>query len=448
MRKESEREVVEVRCEALDDMGRGVARESDRTFFVEGALPGELVRARVFSARKGLAFAETIAVLEGSPDRVEPTCIGYPYCGCSLTHLEYSRRLEFKRGVIAGLLKRFAGLDVEVLPTVPCPELTGFRNKVQKPVGGGRGHLKLGFYKPMTHDLVPCVACESESPLSQRISAVLLDILNQAGYEPYHEDTGRGQLRHILIKTSRTFDEALVTIVSADPRIENLDLVAKRLCKEVSQVKGVVLNINTARTNVILGTRERLIYGQDRITERVLGKTFSISSKSFFQTNPVLLDTLYQTAIDCLQLTGTERVLDAYCGTGTIGICLADKARNVTGVEVERSSYQDAKLNAVKNKVHNIFLRNEDCTEFLEDTRAKFDAVVLDPPRKGTTKRFIDAVINLAPKRVVYISCDPSTLARDLALFSAAYDVESVQGVDMFPTTHHIETVAALVRRG
>ncbi len=445
MRRQNERR--ELTCVALDDMGRGVCRDQEMTFFIDGLLPSEKCLAEITYQRKNLGFGRIFKLLTTSPDRVAPTCPGYPYCGCSLTHLAYSARLEYKQSMIHNLIHKFAGLDIPVLPTIPCPELKGYRNKVQKPVGGKRGDLILGFYKPMSHELSPCVACESESPLSQRISQALLPILNQAGYEPYDEDRGTGQLRHVLIKTSRAFDEALVTIVSADPQIEHLALVGEKLHEAVPQVKGLILNINTARTNVILGVRERLVWGEPKIRERVLGKEFTISSKSFFQTNPVLLDTLYSTAIECAQLTGTERVLDAYCGTGTIGLCLADSCRNVTGVESEVSSFQDARENARINGIRNAFFRNEDCTEFMRLTKAKFEVVVLDPPRKGTTPQFIHALERIAPQRVVYISCDPSTLARDLKLLTASYRVESVQGVDMFPNTHHVETVCSLVRK-
>ena len=441
-------ERIELDCQALDDMGRGVCRTPDCTYFIEGLLPGEKCLATITHRRQRLGFGTVAKLLTTSPDRVKPTCPGYPYCGCSLTHLAYDKRLKYKQETIRSLCLKFGGLDIPVLPTIPCPQLTGYRNKVQKPIGGSRGHLVVGFYKPMSHTLVPCLACESESPLSQKICAALLPILNEAGYDPYDEDRGTGQLRHVLIKTSRAYDEALVTIVSADPQIEFLDQVAKRLVQAVPQVKGVVLNINTARTNVILGTREKRIWGDTKIREKVLGKDFTISSKSFFQTNPILLDTLYRTAIDAAMLTGKERVLDAYCGTGTIGLSMADHARNVTGVELERSSFEDAKFNARANGIKNAFFRNEDATEFMEMSKAKFEVVVLDPPRKGTTPQFIRAVEHKAPERVVYISCDPSTLARDLKMFNASYEIESVQGVDMFPGTHHVETVVAMHRRG
>ena len=440
-------DIVELECAGLDDMGRGVCRTPGCTYFIEGLLPGERCQARITHRRKGLGFGEVRELLKTSEDRLKPTCQGYPYCACSLTHLSYQRRLEYKQETIRNLIEKFGGLDIPVLPTIPCPELTGYRNKVQKPVGGHRGHLLLGFYKPFSHQLVPCTTCESESPLSGKVLKALLPILNEAGYDPYDENTGRGQLRHILVRTSRALDQALVTIVSADPQIENLGLVAKRLAEKVPEVKGFILNINTARTNVILGVKEKLIWGVPKIQEKVLGKTFNISSKSFFQTNPVLLDTLYQTAIDCAMLTGSERVLDAYCGTGTIGLSMADRCRNVTGVESETSSYEDAKENARINGIKNAFFRNADCTQFLMNTRAKFEVILLDPPRKGTTPQFISAVNRIAPKRVVYVSCDPSTLARDLKLFSENYALESVQGVDMFPGTHHVETVASLVRR-
>lgn len=436
-------------CDGLDDMGRGVARDEEGVYFIEGLLPGEKCEAEITLAKpkKRLFFGRVAKLIEKSEYRVEPTCPGYPYCGCALTHLDYEQRLLFKQETIKRLCQKFGRLDLNVLPTLPCPVQTGFRNKVQKPVGGVKGNVVLGFYKPNSHELSSCVACESESELSQKISAVLVDLLNKYEYVPYDEDRQTGQIRHVLIKTSKAFDEALVTLVSADSKLPSIEMFAQELVSRVPQVKGVVLNYNPEVTNVILGVRETVILGENEIKEKVLGKTFKISSRSFFQTNPYMIDTLYSTAIDSLGLTGNERILDAYCGTGTIGISMADKARTVTGVEVELSSYQDAKENAKANGLTNVFFRHEDATEFMLKTKAKFDVIVLDPPRKGTTPQFIRAAMRMKPKKIAYISCDPSTLARDLALFSAQYKVTFIRGVDMFPTTHHVETVCIMERK-
>lgn len=443
------KQFVELTCDGLDDMGRGVCHTADGVYFIAGLLPSEKCQAHIayYNAKKKLGFGEVAKLLSESSMRVKPTCPGFPYCGCALTHLDYEDRLKYKQETIHRLCLKFGRMDLNVLPTIPCPVRTGFRNKVQKPIGGKKGDIKFGFYKPNSHCLVPCEYCESESELSRKISHEALLLLNKYGYEPYDEDTQNGQLRHILIKTSKAFEEALVTLVSTTLKLPHIEDFAKELAEKVPQIKGVILNLNSAVTNVILGVVEKVVYGVNEIHEQVLGKTFKISSKSFFQTNPYMVDTLYKTAIEALNLSGGEKILDAYCGTGTIGICMAEKADNVTGVEVEDSSVLDARANAKSNNIHNIYFHKHDATEFMLRTKGHFDIVVLDPPRKGTTPEFIDACIHMGPKKVAYISCDPSTLARDLKLFSKAYKVDFIRGVDMFPTTHHIETVAILSKK-
>lgn len=438
-----------VTCDALDDLGRGVCHTQEGTAFIDGLLPSEkaVVVIDYRQPKRSLLFGHIQKLLTKSKDRVTPECKAYPYCGCSLTHLNYKACLLYKQQVIKDLIHKFGHMDVTVLPTIPCPTLKGYRNKVQKPIGSLKGKLVCGFYKPNTHIIAANEICESESPLSQKISHVVMLLLNDYGYTAYDEDKETGEIRHILIKTSFHYPQALVTIVSAQKELPRIEEFAKELAFKVPEVKGVILNVNPRKTNVILGIDERVIYGVSQIKDQILGHDFLISSKSFFQTNPVLLDTLYTKAIEAAHLTGKERVLDAYCGTGTIGICMADKAKTVTGIEIEHSSYEDAKENAKINNIKNIFFRNADATEFMEKTKAKFDVIVLDPPRKGTTPQFIHAVFRIKPKRVVYVSCDPSTLGRDLALFSKMYKVESVQGVDMFPTNYHIETIVGLVRK-
>lgn len=435
---------VELTCDGLDDMGRGVCHKDGVVYFIDGLLPGESCTAVIDYHHKDLQFGRVQRLLSSSPDRVKPTCPGYPYCGCSFTHLAYPKRLAFKQEIVKRLIHKFGGLDLPVLPTVPCPEQKGFRNKVQKPVGYKDGKLYCGFYKPNTHIIYPVEYCESESKLSGTISHELMALLNAYGYSAYNEDRGVGQIRHILIKTSYHYPEALVTIVSATKDLPKIHDLADELMDKVPEVKGVILNINPRATNVILGLEEINLAGVSQIKDKILGLDFKISSKSFFQTNPVLLDTLYSKAIEAAGLTGKERVLDAYCGTGTIGLCMAKKALNVTGVEIERSSYEDAKENAKLNGIKNVFFRNEDATEFILKTKGNYDVVVLDPPRKGTTPAFVKAVCRMAPKKVVYVSCDPSTLARDLKLFAEDYSIDSVQPVDMFPTTHHVETVVGM----
>lgn len=436
-------------CVGLDDLGRGVCRYNNGTYLIEGMLPNEEASVIIdySNKRNSLYFGHIKRNIKKSQYRVEPSCKAYPFCGCSLTHLKYEESLKYKQMVIQNLLHKIGHLNIEVKPTIPCKQLKWFRNKVQKPIGYNNGKLACGFFKPNSHIISFSQSCESESILSSKITKVLMVLLNEYGYSAYDEDKNVGQIRHILIKTSLKYNEALVTLVSTTLNLKDIKELAKELMFKVKEVKGFILNINDKKTNVILGEKEELVLGDDHIKENILGYDFMISSKSFFQTNSYLIDTLYSKGIELLDFKGDERVLDAYCGTGTIGMCLSKYVKNVTGVELEKSSFEDAKKNAKLNGIKNIFFRNEDATTFMEKTNAKFDVIVLDPPRKGTTKQFINALFRIKPKKVLYISCDPATLARDLALFSKEYEIKYVQGVDMFPTNYHIETLALLVRK-
>lgn len=441
--------IVTAKCDDLDDLGQGVCREGDYILFARGILPGEEGQIQLREIKGKIAFGDTIKVTKKSPYRVKCP-LELTETGISdLGHLRYDKRLEYKQHMIQDLIKKFAHIDVAVKPTAPCDLEEGFRNKIQRPVKKDvkTGKLISGYYRISTHKLIQMDECPIESPMSRKILSSLMNILNKYRIEAYDEDRETGLLRHILIRTSYNYEEALVTLVVTDFEVPNLNAIVKELIEECPQVKTVILNLNSRKTNVILGMFDRVVYGTGKIKDTILGNEFEISSKSFYQTNPSMLDKLYGAAIDGLQLDGTQTVLDAYCGTGTIGICFASKAKKVVGVEIENSSYEDAKVNARLNKLDNIQFILDDATEFMEKTDEKFDAIVLDPPRKGTTKEFIDAVFRINPKRVVYISCDPATLARDLNLFKARYNIESVQGFDMFPSSHHVETVVLLIRK-
>lgn len=446
--KSKELPIVKASCQALDDLGQGVCKEGNNVLFARGLLPGEEGLVQVRDIKKNIAFGDTIKVTKKSPDRIkcpfELTETGISDLG----HLKYEKRLVYKQETIQDLIKKFSGLNIKVLPTIPCPTQEGFRHKIQRPVryDSKQGKLVSGYYRINSHKLVQMDSCPVESPLSGRIITSLLEILTRNGITAYDEDSQTGLLRHILIRTSYHYDEALVTLVVTSFDIPSIDNIAEEITKRIPEIKGIILNLNKRRTNVILGMIEKTVWGDCRIKDSILGKDFIISSRSFYQTNPILLDTLYKTAIDGLSLTGDEEVLDAYCGTGTIGICLSDKVKNVTGVEIENSSYEDALENAKINKVNNATFILDDATEFMEKTNKKFDVVVLDPPRKGTTEKFIKALFKINPEKVAYISCDPATLARDLGIFKSKYKITSVQGVDMFPTSHHVETVAVMSR--
>ena len=438
----------EVKITGLDDFGRGICKTDGPTYFIPGLLVGE--KAIVESTFKfgKLSDIKVIKRLSDSPYRVSPKCPYYPRCGgCQLLHLKYPWQLEYKRNKVQNLIHKFAKLDIKVEDTIPSVPNFEFRNKVQKPVRRVNGKLELGFYKTDSHELVPVKKCLMEMPLSQRISLEIQKLLIKYHYEPYDEDKGTGIIRHILIKISKSYNEALVTIVSTTDKIKGRLQFAKELIEKVKEVKGVVLNINPRHTNVILGERNVPIYGYTHIKDKIFDNDFLVSSKSFYQTNPYQIENLYGTAIKKAGLKATDVVLDAYCGTGTIGISLAKKVKQVIGVELEKDAVKDAIRNAKINDLNNITFINRDCTEYMMKSQKTFDVIIMDPPRKGSTPEFLEAVNHISPRTVVYISCEPNTLARDLKYLLNKYRVVSVTPVDMFPNTSSVETIAVLQRK-
>lgn len=444
------RRITKTTCLDLDDFGKGIVRIDDTTCFIDNLLPGEEADIETDFKYGKLAKAKAINRYNDSPDRVHPECKYYPNCGgCQLMHLSYEKQLEYKTKKVKELLHKFAKLDVEVYPCIGLENPTRFRNKVQKPVrfDNKKKKIKAGFYQSGTHNLIGVEDCLMETPLSNKISNLLVSLFEKYHFTPYHEDAQFGLIRHILIKTNTNQDQALVTLIVTRSDIKGIKDFAKELMKKIPQVVGVVLNINTRKTNVILGEKDVPVFGHTKIQDMIFDKKFLISTQSFYQVNSHQIETLYGKAIEFAQLKKTDSLLDAYCGTGTIGLCCADKVKDVLGVEIVADAVHDAILNAKINNLSNAHFIKGDATKFILQSDKHFDVIIMDPPRKGSTPEFINAVKRIAPERVVYVSCDPVTLARDLALFKDAYQIEKVQPVDMFPNSMHVETVCLLTRK-
>lgn len=444
------RRITKTTCLDLDDFGKGIVRIDDTTCFIDNLLPGEEADIETDFKYGKLAKAKAINRYNDSPDRVHPECKYYPNCGgCQLMHLSYEKQLEYKTKKVKELLHKFAKLDVEVYPCIGLENPTRFRNKVQKPVrfDNKKKKIKAGFYQSGTHNLIGVEDCLMETPLSNKISNLLVSLFEKYHFTPYHEDAQFGLIRHILIKTNTNQDQALVTLIVTRSDIKGIKDFAKELMKKIPQVVGVVLNINTRKTNVILGEKDVPVFGHTKIQDMIFDKKFLISTQSFYQVNSHQIETLYGKAIEFAQLKKTDSLLDAYCGTGTIGLCCADKVKDVLGVEIVADAVHDAILNAKINNLTNAHFIKGDATKFILQSDKHFDVIIMDPPRKGSTPEFINAVKRIAPERVVYVSCDPVTLARDLALFKDTYQIEKVQPVDMFPNSMHVETVCLLTKK-
>ncbi len=439
---------IEVLCDSLDDFGRGIVRIDNKAVFVPNLLPGERAIVETRFEYGKLKECRLLERKNDSPDRVKPSCPYYPSCGgCQLMHLSYAKQLAFKRRKVEHLLRKFAKIDIQAEETIGLENPTHYRNKVQYPIRLVNGRIACGFYRTDTHNLVPVKECLAETELGSKVTAAVMKLLVQFHYPPYDEDRQTGLIRHLLVKTSSAFKEALVTLVVTDERLPGRKEFAKKLMGLVPEVQGVVLNVNSRKTNVILGKKDVPIYGKTYIKDKIFDKVFTISTQSFYQTNAYQIERLYRTAIDLALLKKTDSVLDAYCGTGTIGISLSDKVKEVVGVEIVPEAIQDAKENARRNNIPNITFLCQDCTEYLGKGKRHFDVVMMDPPRKGSTPVFLKALEKMGPRKIIYVSCDPVTLSRDIALLKEEYDIEKVVPIDMFPNTLHVETVVSLRKK-
>jgi len=445
----------------INSAGQGVARysrdESEAAqglaVFVPLACPGDEVRAEVTEIRRDFAVARIVDIKRPSPDRTRPPCAVFGNCGgCQLQHIEYGKQLEIKAGMVRDALVRIGKFeDPKVLPTKGMAEPWGFRNKAQYPVGDRRGRLVAGFYAQGSHRLVPIENCPVQHPTNNRIMAEAVKASIRYDLRPYDERTGEGFLRHILGKVAAETGQSLVCLVTNARAFPGERDVAREITNRVPGLAGVVQNVNTARTNVILGQVTRPLLGEPVIEDRIGPLRFRVSTESFVQTNPVQAKVAYDQALLYADVNAADEVIDAYCGIGTITLLLARKAGKVYGIENVEAAVADARQNAKLNRIDNVEFLLGDAEKVLPDLARRGvrpTVLVLDPPRKGVDHQVIQAALTMAPKRIVYVSCEPSSMARDLAKLASdgAYELVEAQPVDMFPHTAHVETVALMSR--
>lgn len=386
--------------------------------------------------------------MQKNDTRERQECPYHKKCGgCEYSGIPYGEQLQKKEKRVAKLLREFGKVE----PIVGMSYPYYYRNKVHAVYAQKKnGEVICGTYEKDSHRVVDIESCLLENKGSTAIIRDIRGLLRSFKIKPYNEDTGYGLLRHVLVRHAHATGEVMVVLVLASPVMPSKNNFVKALRNLHPEITTVVLNINGRNTSMVLGEQEKVLYGKGYIVDELMGMRFRISAKSFYQVNPIQTKHLYQGALDMAGLTGKERVLDAYCGTGTIGMIASRDAKEVTGVELNRDAVRDAITNAKTNQVKNICFVCQDATEYICKAAAKkehFDVVLMDPPRAGSTKEFIDSVIALAPERVVYVSCNPQTLARDLKWFRRGYKVEKMRPYDMFPLTDHCEVVCSLVRK-
>lgn len=427
--------------------GLGVARVEGQVVFVHGGVRGEVCRIRVMKVLKHLAYARVEEVLTPSPARVEPDCPHYPACGgCDFRHITYAEELEAKRRRVEDALRRVGGAEVSVTEILGSEAVDGCRNKCQFPVS--RQGLA-GFYRARSHEVIPAADCRAQAPQARAAARAVEGYLAEYHVPAYDETTGEGLLRHIYVRTSRA-GRALVCLVVNGGALPHEAELVKRLREACPDCVGVVLSENTRATNVVLGDCYRTLWGEDALEDTLCGHTFRLAIPAFYQVNVPQAERLYAKAAELAGLTGAETVLELYCGAGTITLTLAERAKRVIGAEIVPEAVENARENARRNGVDNAeFFCGDaaDVAEKLASEGLRPNVVVVDPPRKGLEEPVIASVAAMAPDRVVYVSCDCATLARDVKRFaSLGYRLERAVAVDMFPRTRHVETVVLLSR--
>ncbi|BDF68871.1 putative RNA methyltransferase [Oscillospiraceae bacterium] len=427
--------------------GEGVARLPDgMACFVTGALKGETCSVRLDKVGKSAAWGHAEEVLSPSPARLGADCPYYVNCGgCALRHMTYEEELAFKRQKVEDCLRRIGGCDTHVSAIYGSENTDRYRNKVQFPISGEA----VGFYAARTHRVTDVADCLLQPESAARLRRALKSFMSTYQVPAYDERTGRGLLRHLYIRTNRA-GESLVCLLVNGKALPHEPELASTLRAAEPGLKGVVLGVNETRGNVILGDSYRTLWGDDFLMDEMCGLSFRLSVPSFYQVNTPQAEVLYGLALDCAALTGEETVLDLYCGIGTITLCLARKAKRVVGAEVVPQAIEDARENARRNGVGNVEFFCGDAADIARrfaEAGERPDVVTVDPPRKGLAPQVVESIAQMAPRRVVYVSCDPATLARDVKRFSElGYAAQTAAAVDLFPRTAHVESVVLLTR--
>ena len=434
-----------VTIEGYGEGGMGVARIDGRVVFVHGALRGEKCRVLILKTLKSVAFAKVLEVLEPSSERITPDCPYFPRCGgCTYRHIRYEEELRLKRQRVQDNLSRIGGSDVTVEEILGAQDTLRYRNKAQYPVSKDGA---VGFYRARTHEVIECEHCLLVKPEADAAAEALREYMQSCRIAGYDEKTGRGLVRHLYIRSNAAGESLVCVLVNGDklPKEDRLVTLLRDACPKCT---GIVLGTNTKKGNVILGDHYRTLWGSDRLEDTLCGKTFRLSVPSFYQVNRVQAERLYAKAIEFAGLTGQETVLDLYCGAGTITLALSDHAKKVLGAEIVPEAIDDARENAARNGVKNAEFFCGDASDVakkLARENLRPDVITVDPPRKGLAADVVESIAEMQPGRVVYVSCDSATMARDVKrLADLGYTAQRACAVDMFPRADHVETVVLL----
>ncbi len=438
-------EILTLTAHGYTSEGEGVCRADGFVVFVPGMLKDETARVQLLKVKKTYAYGKITELLKASPERKTSDCASYPQCGgCRLRHMSYDEELRFKKQLVTDAVERIGGLEVSVFDVTPSPDQTHYRNKAQLPVGTEEREPVTGFFAARSHRLVSCKNCLIQDERTDTASKALLEYMKETGADSYNEITHRGLIRHLYLRYGT--EKTMVCVVTNGKKLPNPELLCEKMRNALGEAVTVVQNINCDKTNVVLGKEMIPLFGDGTITDRLCGLEFFISPHSFFQINHAQTEQLYQKALELSGATDRDTVLDLYCGIGTMTLLFAKRAKEVYGIEIVPQAVENARENAKRNGITNAAFFCGDAKEaVVRFEKTPIDVVVIDPPRMGCSPELIESILHIAPKRIVYVSCNPATLARDMKLFSeSGYRGDEVYPYDMFPGTAHVEAVTML----
>lgn len=429
--------------------GEGIAKIDGMTVFIDNVLKGEKVKIKILKVLKSQCFAKTLEIIEESKSRSATDCLAYDKCGgCNLRHMNYQETLNLKKSIVETNLKKAGINDIKVKECIGMENPYNYRNKLQYPVGSSKEGPVMGVFAKRSHRIIPNENCHIQNKLTQEIAKDVFQFIIKNNIPVYNEENRTGEIRHIYLRIGVKTNEVMLVLVTNKRKITKENELVAFITNKYKEIKTVVKNINTKSTNVILGQENEILYGNGYITDKLLGFTFKISPMSFYQVNPVQTEKLYTLAIEGAKLTGKETIFDLYCGIGTIGICALKNAKYLYGIETVPQAIENAKENAKINNIQNAEFIVGDVEkklpELIKERCINPDVVFIDPPRKGCDNVAIETLLKIKAKKIVYISCNPATLVRDLAKLKEQYKIKEIQPVDMFPFTSHVECVAVL----
>ena len=442
-------QIISMEITGMSHDGNGVGHFDGIAVFVPDSAVDDVLSVRIVKVNRTHCYGRIEQIVTPSPDRISPDCAVSRRCGgCKFRHVSYEAELRYKQEFVQSNLRRIGGFSLEVEPIAPSPQQDGYRNKAQYPVRLQKKELCAGFFAPRTHEVVDCHNCRLQPQKFETILETVLAFVKSYGITIYDETTGKGLLRHVYLRYGQECGETMVCLVVNGDRFPHSDELVKTLLDCDQQIVSIILNMNTQNTNVIMGETTKLLYGKPFITDTLCGVSFDLSPLAFYQVNHDGAQQLYQIAADYAGLTGREILLDLYCGAGTIGLSMAHRCKQVIGVEIVPEAIQNAISNAAKNGIRNARFFCADAAEAAERLSGEGvrpDVIVLDPPRKGCDAAVLQSVAQMGPDRIVMVSCNSSTMARDCAILrDLGYRMQRCRPVDLFPRTNHVETVVLM----